>query len=183
MTKKNGRKIPIDKRCSQDDFMKFAASILSGIKADDTDIQYLQARIDSKQFMPKAITKANGVIPNQLHFVELREILKNAQRYLPFLTVKDQEGLTISDKIMQILTFRIPYYVGPLNNRDPRAQNTWVVRRTQEKIYPWNFDRVVDKEASAAEFITRMTGECTYLRGEKVLPKNSILYSRFMVLN
>ena len=183
MTKKNGRKIPIDKRCSQDDFMKFAASILSGIKADDTDIQYLQARIDSKQFMPKAITKANGVIPNQLHFVELREILKNAQRYLPFLTIKDQEGLTISDKIMQILTFRIPYYVGPLNNRDPRAQNTWVVRRTQEKIYPWNFDRVVDKEASAAEFITRMTGECTYLRGEKVLPKNSILYSRFMVLN
>lgn len=183
MTKKNGRKIPIDNRCSQDDFMKFAASILNGITEENDDAKYLKARIDSKQFMPKAITKANGVIPNQLHFVELREILKKAQRYLPFLAVKDQEGLTIGDKLMQILTFRIPYYVGPLNNRDPRAQNTWVVRRTQEKIYPWNFDRVVDKEASAAEFITRMTGECTYLRGEKVLPKHSILYSRYMVLN
>ena len=48
---------------------------------------------------------------------------------------------------------------------------------------------MVDTEASAEAFITRMTNNCTYLKNEdradeqKVLPEDSILYSRFKVLN
>lgn len=42
---------------------------------------------------------------------------------------------------------------------------------------------MVDTEASAEEFIRRMTSKCTYLIHEDVLPKNSMLYSKFMVLN
>ena len=33
------------------------------------------------------------------------------------------------------------------------------------------------------KFICRMTNKCTYLYGEDVLPKDSPLYSKFMVLN
>ena len=42
---------------------------------------------------------------------------------------------------------------------------------------------MVDLEQSNKEFIQRMTNKCTYLIGEDVLPKNSLLYSRYMVLN
>ena len=38
-------------------------------------------------------------------------------------------------------------------------------------------------EESAEKFIRRMTNKCTYLVGEDVLPKDSLLYSKFMVLN
>ena len=54
--------------------------------------------------------------------------------------------------------------------------------RSDEKIFPWNFEQVVDLEKSAEKFITRMTAKCSYL-GEDVLPKDSLLYSKFMVLN
>ena len=42
---------------------------------------------------------------------------------------------------------------------------------------------MVDLDASERGFIERMTNSCTYLPGEEVLPANSLLYSRFMVLN
>jgi CRISPR-associated endonuclease Csn1 len=41
----------------------------------------------------------------------------------------------------------------------------------------------VDIEKTAENFILKMTNKCTYLKGEDVLPKNSMLYSKFMVLN
>lgn len=80
--------------------------------------------------------------------------------------------------------FRIPYYIGPLNYTDGKEEKfTWAVRRSKEKIYPWNFEEIIDAEASAEKFIRRMTNKCTYLVGEDVLPKDSLLYSKFMVLN
>ncbi len=50
-------------------------------------------------------------------------------------------------------------------------------------IRPWNFKQKVDVDKSAAEFIQRMTNQCTYLQNETVLPKYSLLYSEYMVLN
>lgn len=50
-------------------------------------------------------------------------------------------------------------------------------------IAPWNWDQVIDKNKSAEKFILRMTGDCTYLAGEKTLPKCSLLYEEFCVLN
>ena len=38
-------------------------------------------------------------------------------------------------------------------------------------------------ESSNEKFIRRMTNKCTYLLGKDVLPKNSLLYQKFMVLN
>lgn len=70
--------------------------------------------------------------------------------------------------------------MGPLNNH---SKFSWIVKKSQEKIVPWNFESVVDTEKSAEAFIKRMTSKCTYLSGEDVLPKNSIIYSKFMVLN
>lgn len=172
-----------EKRCGQEDFNKYIEKLLSAIEADDALVKALREKAAARDLLPKITSKENGLIPFQLHRQELKAILDKASGYLPFLTQKDADGLTLCDKILQILTFRIPYYVGPLNNLDPHAKNTWVVRRSQEKIYPWNFETVVDLEACQQEFMTRLTNECTYLKQCRVLPRQSILYSKYTVLN
>ena len=50
-------------------------------------------------------------------------------------------------------------------------------------VTPWNYSKVIDESASAEKFITNLTNKCTYLKGEDVLPKNSLLYSEFALLN
>ena len=42
---------------------------------------------------------------------------------------------------------------------------------------------MIDEEESATKFIERMTNKCSYLIGEDVLPKESLLYAKFNVLN
>lgn len=145
------------------------------------ETQYVLQEIDKETFLPKQLTSSNGVIPNQIHGAELKRILQNAENYLPFLKEKDERGLTVSEKILALFKFQIPYYVGPLVNRN--GKNSWVVRKENGAVYPWNFEEKVDTKASAEKFIERMVNDCTYLSGENVLPKNSLLYEKFMVLN
>lgn len=152
---------------------------------DDKELLEIIKKIENKTLLPKQTTKDNCIIPSQLNLSELELILKNASVYLSFLNKKDSKGLTAIDKILSIFTFRIPYYVGPINDSHKLddSKQCWIEKRTNKKIYPWNFNEVVDLEASAEKFITKMTNKCTYLIGEDILPKNSILYEKFMVLN
>ena len=102
------------------------------------------------------------------------------------MSKKDEAGSTVSEKILAIFSFRVPYYVGPLSDRHKaEGANVWIVRKPDGdgKIYPWNFDEKVDRAASNEAFIRRMTNKCTYMIGEDVIPKNSLMYSRYMVLN
>lgn len=184
MTRCNGKKEPVTKKAdSYDRLIKMIRETIKKGDPENPDIKKLNARLDAGNFLPKSVIKDNGVIPYQLHYHELERILENASAYLPFLNEKDETGLTVRDKILQVMVFRIPYYVGPLNDRDPNGKNSWVVRKSREKIVPWNFEQVVDLDQSAQNFIRRMTSKCTYLQDEDVLPQNSLLYSRFMVLN
>ena len=129
--------------------------------------------------MPKQKNTDNRVIPYQLYWDELDQILKNSETYLPFLLEQDEEKISVSDKIRSIFLFRVPYFVGPLNEH---SNYSWL-KRKQGKIYPWNFEQMVDLEESEEQFIRRMTNTCTYLPGEVVLPKDSLYYHKFMVLN
>ncbi len=140
-------------------------------------------KLDLGTFLPKLRTSDNGKIPHQLHKTELEKIINNQARFYPELAQN-------KDKIIKLLEFRIPYYVGPLidNSKVPQGQKNnfaWMQLKTGEKgeILPWNFDQKVDKLASAENFITRMTNSCTYLLTEPVLPKNSLIYSEFNVRN
>lgn len=137
-------------------------------------------RIKNGSFMPKQVTGDNRVLPYQLYYVELKKILENAKVYLPFLYEKDNDGYFNDKKLLSVMKFRVPYYVGPLNKN---SEHAWIERRAEGKIYPWNFDETVDEDASESAFINRMTNTCTYLAGEDVLPKDSLLYQKFVVLN
>lgn len=148
---------------------------------EDEDTCYILSEIDKETFLPKQLTSSNGVIPNQVHKSELKKILENAEKYLEFLNNKDETGLSVSEKIVSLFEFQIPYYVGPLVNKG--NGNAWSVRKETGRVMPWNFETKIDVKASAEEFINKMVNHCTYLNGETVLPKNSLLYEKFMVLN
>ncbi len=162
---------------SQEDFCKYLKKTLGACR--DENYNDMFAKIENATFMPKQVSKDNGVIPMQINEKELKAILNNAKEYLPFLNSKDSDGISVYDKIIKIFEYRIPYYVGPLNNKSPRG---WVVR-TGEKIYPWNIEKVVDFDKSAEAFIENLTSKCTYLPKYDVIPKCSLLYSKYSVLN
>ena len=141
--------------------------------------------------MPKQRTFANGVIPRQLHQKELDKIIENQSKYYPWLSKLNPNKERQNEakyKLDELVAFRVPYYVGPLiekneNNKDGNAKFAWMIRKSQGKITPWNFDEKVDRNKSAEKFIKRMTTKDTYLFGEDVLPDNSLLYQKFKVLN
>ena len=164
------------------DFCDFLRKTLSLDKEENTVgmSPEMLSRIKNGSFMPKQVTGDNRVLPYQLYYVELQKILEKAKTYLPFLSESDEDGYRTDAKILSIMRYRVPYYVGPLN---PHGENAWIVRRAEGRIYPWDFDEKVDKDASEAAFIRRMTNTCTYLAGEDVLPKNALLYQKFIVLN
>ncbi len=175
--KKNGKTGVLNATATQDEFCSYLKKTLG--ECLDEKYADIFKKIESGTLCPKQRVGSNGVIPMQIHRIELVKILENAKNYLHFLTINDENGITAEQKIVKIFDYKIPYYVGPLNKHSGKA---WLVRN-DEKITPWNIHDVVDYDASAEEFISNLTNRCTYLPQYYVLPKNSILYSKFAVLN
>ena len=181
-------KVNVKKTVSKEDFCKYILSLFKSTnpkKEDLGEFENMRARLEVNDFMPKQVDGDNRVIPYQLYWYELNTILENAKAYLPFLSEEDEDKITVADKILSVFEFRVPYYVGPLkeNPNNDRKVNHWMVRKAQGKIYPWNFEKMVELDKSEDAFIKRMTNSCTYLPGEDVLPKNSLIYCAFEVLN
>lgn len=160
----------IDGKTTQEGFYKYIKNLISKIEG----AEYFLEKIEREDFLRKQRTFDNGSIPHQIHLQEMNAILRHQGEYYPFL--KENK-----DKIEQILTFRIPYYVGPLARGN--SDFAWLTRNSDEAIRPWNFEEMVDKSSSAEDFIHRMTNYDLYLPEEKVLPKHSLLYETFTVYN
>lgn len=177
-TKHNNYKKVTDS-CNKEDFYSYIKSLIKNLE-DCENKKYILEEIDNNTFLPKLRTTDNGVIPNQIHFKELEIILENASKYLPFLNEIDEKyNISNKDKILALMCFRIPYYVGPLN---PHSQFAWL-ERVDGEITPWNFNKIVNLEKTAENFISQMVRKCSYLPSKMVVPKQSILYSRYMILN
>ena len=177
-------------KTNYDDFKKEVKEHFEGTGAE-SDPRYIDMmeRFNRLQFLRRLKTSDNGAIYYQLHLEELEAIIKNQGRFYPFL-IEDAQ------KIESLVSFRIPYYVGPLTSKtacknapkDRHGKNRfqWSERKPgmeEAVITPWNWDQIIDKNKSAENFIMRMTGDCTYLAGEKTLPRCSLLYEEFCVLN
>lgn len=176
--------------CNEEQFYDFIKKEIMALRSrvvdkqandDNASLNELKASCDVilediklGKYMPRIRSSSNGVIPHQLHANELKTILSNASTYLPFLTDE------VRNKILKIFLFRIPYYVGPFDNR---SEFSWIVRRNLKPITPMNFNEVVDEKATAMRFIERMTNKCSYLIGEDVLPKESLLYGEYLARN
>ncbi|KMK52871.1 CRISPR-associated endonuclease Cas9 2 [Fructobacillus sp. EFB-N1] len=177
----------------KDDTDKGMKALLDKADLADDVLVEIQQRIESHDFLPKQRTKANSVIPYQLHLAELEKIIENQGKYYPFLldTFTNKAGETIN-KLVELVKFRVPYYVGPMvtaadvEKAGGDATNHWVKRNEgyeKSPVTPWNFDQVFNRDQAAQDFIDRLTGTDTYLIGEPTLLKNSLKYQLFTVLN
>ena len=168
---------------NKDKFSDYLKKIVKDTPVSESDrpaYEDMLLRLEQRTFLPKQRDSDNRIIPQQLYRMELDRILDLAEAYLPVLQGKSEDGISVKEKIQSIFSFRIPYFVGPLNQN---SKNAWLVRKADGKILPWNLEEIVDLDASENAFIKRMTNECTYLPGEDVLPEKSLLYGRFTVLN
>lgn len=163
-----------------DELYKAIRGAIKNIPENDKRVKYILQEIERDSLLPKQLTSSNGVIPNQVHKKELDAILDNAAEYLPFLNVKDESGLTVSERISRLFAFQIPYYVGPLS---VKSKTGWVVRKKPGQVLPWNIEEKVDVRKTSEAFIENLIRECTYISGEKVLPKASLKYEKYCVLN
>lgn len=192
--KRGGVKIKC-KKCSYANFIKYIKSIVAVIAKkgefqDDHDTIDLCNKLNSDDgtFLLVQRNGDNGVIPHQAHLEELKRILSNATKHYSFLNDKDEYG-SVAEKIIKLMRFRIPFYVGPLNDAHKQEGNKgycWIVRNNpqdKQKIYPWNFDQLVDVNGCAERFMERLSSKCSYIPTEDVLPNASLLYQKFMVLN
>ncbi len=144
----------------------------------------IKTRIDNGSFLPRITDVDNGKFPFQLNRAELVKIIEKQGKFYPFLLEKVNDS---EYKLERLLSFKIPYYVGPLNtttSSEKLNSNAWLVKRKDvNRITPYNFDEIIDKEKTAEEFINRMISHCTYLLDKYVMPTNSIVYSKFKVMN
>lgn len=177
MTKKSGKKVALKcDKCTKKEFYDYLKKkVLPKIEEEEA-VEKILNEIEIGKFMPKQVIRENSILPHQLHLYELNMIIENLKERITML----EEN---KEKLNQLLTFRIPYYVGPVGAKEENPPFAWAVRKSNETIYPWNFEDVIDMESTAEKFIIRMTNKCTYLKGEDVLPKDSLLYSKFTVLN
>ena len=136
-------------------------------------------------FLRRIHTVDNAAIPYQLHAEVVNRIIDNQGRFYPWL-------IDAREHILKVLTSRIPYYVGPLDSTDhgKAGENgtrfAWVKRLAGHEdafVSPWNYEDHIDIDTTAELFIRRMTGECSYLDGEDVLAKNSLLYEKYCFFN
>lgn len=190
---KNGRRKT--ESCSQEDINKEIKRLLEKYNIE-TD---LLTKAENIELLPKQRGQAKGTIPQQIHAKELNVILEKLCKDYPSFAIETpdeaEEYNTKAKKIASIHSFRIPYYCGPLvkrkfdndgkeiNSGRNASEFSWADDEISGIVYPWNFEKLVNLEARANNFIRHMTNECTYLLGEDVLPKSSLAYQKYMVLN
>lgn len=164
------------KKCNPEEFYKSLKAKIETLPDECEEKGNIIKEIEDNEFLKKIKVTDNGAIPHQLHEKELKIILENQSKYY--------EGIQKNkEKIISLFSFRIPYYIGPLAKNNEMSKWSWVIRKNKETIRPWNFYDVVDVDATAEEFINRMTNNCTYIINETVIPKQSLLYSEYCVLN
>ncbi|MCM1043370.1 MAG: type II CRISPR RNA-guided endonuclease Cas9 [Corallococcus sp.] len=173
-------------KASDDDFFAYVKKVLTAEitdegRKDNITISILDD-IENGTFLPKQVSKNNSTLPYQVNLKELDAILENVSRFAryAFLNEADENGITAAQKIRSLLTFRMPYFVGPTNNHSGKY---WIVRNAEGKIYPWNYSEQIDLESTEQRFIERLTNYCQYISDEKVLPKCSLLYEEYVFLN
>ena len=163
-------------RASIHDFNKFLYTYLNEEKdlfLENTEYKQLLELANKGELLQIIANVSNSTIPHQLHEQELNAILDNAEKYFPFLKAE-------KEKILTIFRFKVPYFYGPLDNRSKYSN---VVRKNNEKIYPWNIDNIIDKDKTRSRFMENLTNECTILNGETVLPAASILYMDYIIFD
>ena len=175
---------PQKQKTIQQNFYDYISGKITGIEG----AEYFLNKISDGTFLRKLRTTDNGAVPNQIHAYELEKIIERQGRDYPFL-------LENKDKLLSILTFKIPYYIGPLA-KGSNSRFAWIKRTISQdilddndedtrngKIRPWNYNKLINMDETRDAFITNLIGNDIILLNEKVLPKRSLIYEEVMLQN
>lgn len=144
---------------------------------EEKERKELLDQISNGELLPLLTNVSNASIPYQNSLYEAQRILKKQAAYYP--EINDD----LIENVKQLISFRIPYYVGPLAKDKSNSDFAWSIRKEDKTVTPFTFNEVIDKATSAENFIKRMTNKCSYLLNEDVLPKHSLLYQEMNVRN
>lgn len=192
-----------------DSFYKAIKPIVASVKTthvdqddDDSALKYdekirhyadvILEQIDRNNFLTKQRTSENTYIPYQLNALTFNAILRNQGKHYPLLVEPnpcEHDRKEAPYKLSQLMQFTIPYFVGPLITPEEEAKQgvpekdrfAWLVRKSEGNITPWNFYEKVDVVETANQFIKRSIAKDTFLLSYPVLPKNSMIYQKYMV--
>lgn len=117
--------------------------------------------------------------PNGLYVKEALDILK-AQG------ITDEEFINV---IKEVVSAKIPYYMGPITNNREQSKNSWLEYANDEPKkmkYSYNYMKekgLFDEEKSIKNWKNAMISHCTFLPDEFALPKESFIMQIFSILN
>lgn len=131
---------------SKEDFYGYLKKRVIGSIVIPEKTEWLKKELETGNFLPKQTTGENSVIPYQVHLYELNAIISNLEDKIPLMK-KERE------KIRKIFTFRIPYYVGPLNGIFINGKTTIGWKEKKERfihgiLMIWWMRRPVRKDLS-----------------------------------
>lgn len=145
-------------------------------KLNDFDI--ILRKCNDETLLGKVSNYSNSIIPHQLHEQELMLILNNAKKHFAF--IDDQ----FIKRIHDIFLFRVPYYYGPFNSTNSAYSNIVKKEGFEDTLITFdNYKKVIDDIKTKEEFINVRINYCEHLFGEFVLPKNSIIYVSYILLD
>ncbi len=131
-----------------------------------------------KQKHIRVVRNLDNGYPNGLYLKECRAILRKQQEYYKEISNE------FIDICADIISARIPYYIGPLNEE---GKNAWVKKNSNIKYsYAYsikNNNQVIDVAESVRKWKERMISHCTYLPDCYALPKGSFISETFNILN
>lgn len=117
--------------------------------------------------------------PNGLYVKEALDILKAQE-------ITDEEFINV---IKEVVSAKIPYYMGPITNNREQSKNSWLEYANDEPKkmkYSYNYMKekgLFDEEKSIRNWKNAMISHCTYLPDEFALPKESFIMQIFSILN
>lgn len=141
-------------------------------------------RIKNGLFLQKTRSALNTRIPHQATQSIIRQIIDAWKNEFPYLAraeyVNNKWFKDEKYDLERFYDFQVPYYVGPLKEE---SKHSWIVRKEDGPLTVFNFTDKVDYAKTARAFIERMTGYDLLLIKDRVLPKSSLIYQKFEVLN
>lgn len=138
----------------------------------------MEKLVDQKKLLNTISQINSSIFPHKLHQIELEKILDNAKLHFNFANDEFKKQL------IDLFSFRIPYYYGPLNEKE--GKNTFVVKyigHENENITYSNYKEIINDEETKKKFIDVRLNSCLYLKGRQVLPRYSIYYVTYDILN
>lgn len=164
--------------------------INSRIQYNKTTVKNTFSEKDRKPF--KVDTEISDILPldsiknNVTHNFPNGLYVKEALDILKAQGITDNEFINV---IKEVVSAKIPYYMGPITNNREQSKNSWLEYANDEPKkmkYSYNYMKekgLFDEEKSIKNWKNAMISHCTYLPEEFALPKESFIMQIFSILN